>query len=76
MKRIGTVLVFREGVSPEEAAKALEKIREILDLPEKTSRMVVNPDGRTCHFVEIPFEMVHKVEEYDDECGGPVWYIP
>lgn len=26
---------------------------------------------------EVPFSIEkHMIEEFDDECGGPVWYIP
>jgi hypothetical protein len=75
MKRIGTVLVFKKDVSPEEAAKALEQIREVLDLPEKSFKMEILP-GKRCRTHEVPFTMPDKIEEYDDEYGGPVWYIP
>jgi len=88
MQRHGSVIVFKPGTTPEEAAKALEKIAEVLDLPEKghdrvDAGMVDDhlPDGRvrkvravTCR--ERPFKFTDLVREYDDEYGGPVFYIP
>jgi Asp-tRNA(Asn)/Glu-tRNA(Gln) amidotransferase C subunit len=47
----GTVLIFKEGVSKEEAQKRLEALRDILDY--------------------LP-----RVNEFNPEWGGPVWYIP
>ena len=75
MKRIGTILVFKKEVTAEQAAAALEKIAEVLDLPEETNKLVELP-GKMCTYETIPFEMVHKINVFDDEYGGPVWYIP
>ena len=75
MQRLGTVLVFAPEVTPEEAAKALEKIRNVLDLPQTSHNIVSNGDG-TCRMEATPFKMQDKIKEFDDEWGGPVWYIP
>lgn len=76
MKRIGCVLVFREGLTPEEAAAELEKIRGALELPEKTPHYIPNDKQRSLAVDWQPFQMVDKIEHFDDEQGGPVWYIP
>lgn len=34
MTRLGTVLVFKDGTTEEEAAQALESIRRLLDVPK------------------------------------------
>ncbi|GAG34756.1 unnamed protein product [marine sediment metagenome] len=49
--RTGAVLVFKEGVNEEDAAKALEKLKALLD--------------------HTP-----RVNTFDPEWGGPVWYVP
>ena len=87
MKRHGAVVVFKEGVTPREAANALAKIADVLDLPENSIKMVpcgttqVSVRGRTVkkdvvNMVREPFEMIDKINEFDDDWGGPVWYIP
>lgn len=67
-KRIGTVIKFHSGVTRDEAIAALKSIKHLLDVPAtvydyktKTNRQLLGKD------------MIH---EYDDEYGGPVWYIP
>ena len=65
MKRHGTILVFKRGVSEGEIREALGKIADVLD-----DGYWLEPGqnlGRT-----VPF----RPEEFDDEEGGPVWYIP
>lgn len=79
MKRIGTVLVFREDVTPEQAAEAVAKIADVLDLPEETyDWQTSNGDGtgRVLGHTKRPYELIDGIHEYDDEMGGPVWYIP
>ena len=49
--RSGTVLVFKEGVTEEQARKALEKLKALLDYTP-------------------------RINTFDPEWGGPVWYIP
>ena len=79
-KRHGAVLVFKEGVTPSKAASALKKIADVLDLPKESFRTVEvgrNRNGqRRVAFRPAPFKMADKVHEFDDEYGGPVWYIP
>jgi len=66
MKRFGTVLTFKEGTTREEAAEALRKIADVVDLPEpyrySEDTAVDNAD--------------RAVTAFDDQYGGPVWYIP
>ncbi len=58
--RLGSVIVFKEGVTREEAAKALMAIGEVLDLNNRNS------------FAEC----LNKVRSFNEDYGGPVWYIP
>lgn len=80
MKRHGAVLVFKKGVTPAKAAKALAKLADVLDVPEDTPLLVtgrVRKDGtQVATFGCKPFAFKDLVEEFDDELGGPVWYIP
>ena len=59
-KRLGTVLVFKTGVARARAEKLLAELAATGVL-EGSHRV----DGAT-----------HRIEEFDDEYGGPVWYIP
>ncbi len=76
MKRIGTVLVFRQDVTEEQATAILSQIAHMLDLPATTTEYL--PTGkRTVKEHERPFKIEDMIEAYDDEhCGGPIWYIP
>ncbi len=62
MNAIGTVLVFKPEVSKEEATKALEGLADFLQPNWIDDKGVSNQ----------PF----RLEEFDDEYGGPVWYLP
>lgn len=73
MKRLGTVLVFKEGVTREEAVDALRQMGDLLEIQH------TNFDKSTYsllykNLVASPY--VNMVKEYDDEYGDPVWYIP
>lgn len=72
MKRIGTVLVFREDVTAEEAAAALTKIADVLELPDTIAHLK-KPENRLTYSM---FVMADLITEYDDDNGSPVWYIP
>ena len=79
MKRIGTVLTFKPAVTEEEAARALQSISFLLDLPTSTPEpnYFINDDGRKCvSYTSRPFAHADLVNEFDDDIGGPVWYIP
>jgi hypothetical protein len=86
MNRIGTVLIFKPEVSKSEAAMALNSIRNLLDLPAEVASpaphiLAAIDRGETVRFrpeewVGRPFKITDTIHEYDDEWGGPVWYIP
>ena len=61
--RIGAVIVFRADVDKKEAANILDGIKELLDLGQK----IGNNDWE---------KIVNSINEFDDEWGGPVWYLP
>jgi len=67
MRRYGTVIVFKKGVTKKQAEKALAKL-------EDSGVVEVNEwqDPYTYDTMHTPM-----VESYDDKYGsGPVWYIP
>ncbi len=86
MKRIGTVLTFKPEVTEEEAARALRSISFLLDTPEEipqaNSEVQAAIDaGQTVRYRSEqwstrPFTFADLVTEFDDDWGGPVWYIP
>jgi len=77
MKQHGCVLVFREGISKAEAAAALEQIADVLELPDTTPTYeYAEGSRRVTKMGSRPFMMADKIQEFDPEWGGPVWYIP
>lgn len=63
MQRLGTVLTFKEGTTREEAVEALRKIEDVLHVSEFWAERGEDPIERSVH-------------EFDDQYGGPVWYLP
>ncbi len=86
MNRLGTVLTFKPAVTKEEAARALRSIAFLLATPETVNRPTAAvraalDAGTTVRFQpsewsEQPFSHSDLVHEFDDDMGGPVWYIP
>lgn len=86
MNRIGTVLTFKSEVTEEEAARALRSIGFLLDTPTTVSRpsaavRAALDAGNTVRYQQNewsdqPFDHSDLVRKFDDDCGGPVWYIP
>jgi hypothetical protein len=79
MKRIGTVLTFKPGVTRVEAARALRSIGSLLDTPTATPvpRYFKNDEGRKCVSYDTKsFRHNDLLNNFDDAWGGPVWYIP
>ncbi len=61
MKRVASVIVFKEGTSKAAAVKALLKIADIIEPP-----MGWKDDD----------DFARQVREFDDRTGWPVFYIP
>ncbi len=86
MNRLGTVLTFKPEVTKEEAARALRSISFLLVTPETISRPTAEvraalDAGQTVRYqpsewADSPFDYSDLVHEFDDDWGGPVWYIP
>lgn len=81
-KRFGSVIVFKQGVTKEQAAKALASLAEVVEFPAKTYEYVPVEEkqargaARKVKMVEVPFAYAHAVHDFEDEHGSPVWYIP
>jgi hypothetical protein len=78
MNQLGSVIVFKPHVGREEAAKALESIADVLEVPERSFDMVPvgDPNDRRVNMKERPFEFGDYLNEFDPSWGGPTWYIP
>ena len=74
MKRIGTVVVFKAGVTQAQAADALRKIADVIDTPPTS--YVRSDTTKHPRYVDVPFAFEHTIHEYNSDHGGPVWYIP
>lgn len=70
--RLGTVIVFKKGVTKAQALAALSALNDVvepgrwIDYPEKNGR----PNYST------PIPVTYRIEEFDEDTGGPVWYVP
>ena len=85
-KRIASLITFKEGVTKEEAARALKHISRVLDLPATEQvpvyeavppgRANLRPGRRVVRYETHPFRIESLVNEYDEEMGRPAFYIP
>lgn len=63
VERIGAVIVFKKNLNRKHAETILNSIREYIDLDQKVG--------------ENDWEKIsNSLNEFDDELGGPVWYLP
>ena len=80
MKRLGCLLRFKAGITKAQAGEVLRYLQEtgVLDLPEQTQvpHYFTEHGRRFVRYTERPFVTTDLVQEYYDEVGGPVWYIP
>lgn len=76
--RMGVLLTFKPEVTREQAEKALAGLKGLVDekityphtKPYQTRRIAdYNRPERTA-------DPAKHIETYDDNYGGPVWYIP
>ncbi len=58
----GALLIFKKEVTPEEAERRLREIADILVCGDQLHKH----EPGNCGFVE----------EFDEEKGEPVWYVP
>lgn len=69
MKQSGATIVFKEGITPEQAAIALESIAHLIEMPKPDRRWL--PKER---LNQSPARLL--VNEFEPEYGSPCWYIP
>ncbi len=61
--RIGAVIVFKKDITPARAVHALNAIKEFIDV----DHMIGENDYE---------KTLRSINKFDDELGGPVWYLP
>jgi len=71
MTRYGALLRFRPGISRAQAVDALRKLNGLVELGGSYQ----SPPGSTPRWVENN-DASQLLQTYNDEHGGPVWYIP
>jgi len=90
MDRLGTVLIFKSDVTKEQAAAALARIKDVLDLPAESTDYVPTDEVVTVHSptagepmtkrrhkaVHRPFNTADLIHGFDDSFSSPVWYTP
>lgn len=83
--RYGAVIVFKEGVTEEQIAKAMNALKDVLDIPSEVEEPIYQTKEQgyrglgaraITDYKKVPFQWRHLVQKYDDQYGGPVWYIP
>jgi hypothetical protein len=79
MKRFGSLLVFKAGLDPAIARAALKGLEELLDpdyfVPVGKSLPARNPD-RSPVISADGTKVLANIEPFDDEYGGPTFYVP
>jgi hypothetical protein len=82
MKRLGALVTFKPGVTREQAEAALAGLQGLID-PRITypHTDTILGDGRKWKAVDYSRPVTDEspaamIEEFNDEHGGPVWYIP
>lgn len=74
-KKLGTVLVFKDGVSREQAALRVAALTDILEIPEHG--IDVGPRAGLKKAKRTPEQAASSmIYEFDPRYGHPVWYIP
>ena len=83
MTRHGTVLVFKSGVTREQIAAAIQSIAPVLDPDYHLSpAKLAEYHSRAVNAVTRPDELTGEpltlaiVNSFEEEHGGPVWYVP
>jgi len=74
--QVGSVVVFKPGVSREQALESLRKLTDVIDLNYYVN--AVDPVTQKPRPAAVRKEMLQKalVNEFDPAYGGPVWYVP
>jgi hypothetical protein len=70
--RAGATIVFKEGISADEAAKILALISDHIDLPDPNDKWMAKVAPRR---VGQSAERI-LVEEFNPDHGWPVFYVP
>jgi hypothetical protein len=81
--RHGALIVFKEGITKEEAASALAVIAPLLDLPEETTVPVfaemqqhrLGPK-KVERFDKRPWKPEDAIQTFNPDHGWPTFYIP
>jgi hypothetical protein len=71
--RYGALLKFKAGVTEQQIARALNSIKDIIDLPDHGIEYAKDGSGG---YRKVPFRWSQIVQKYDDRHGDPVFYIP
>lgn len=75
MKRFGTVLTFKEGVTLDEAAEALMALQDVVDLTGMVDDVMTDASGDSMT-IRRAKTLGDFINTFDDDFGGPVWYCP
>lgn len=75
MKRKAAIIKFRVDATEAEIARALSSIKAVLELPRCGYEYEKKPGGGLV-MKEVSFRWSQIVNNYDDEYGEPVFYIP
>ena len=77
MQAFHALLVFKPEVTEEQAAQALEPLRDLLELPKETTEFhPIPPRYKESKQITRPFEMRDMLGEHDYYVGPPIIRVP
>ncbi len=75
MKRLGSLIVFKVGVT-EAQIRAAVKTLEDNGMVEPHLEYPTGPDGKADYGKKPKLSGKVNIESFDDAMGSPTWYIP
>lgn len=77
-KRYAALIHFRKEATPAQIAAALNKIKDVIDVPPHTEEpeYFTQNGQKFVRYKPRPFRWSDIVNEYNPEHGTPVFYIP
>lgn len=75
-RRHGTVLVFREGASEQEIRNAMALLVKTGILDEDYHLEYPKSANGGEDYSRRSYPVPYRLETFDEEVGGPVWYVP
>jgi hypothetical protein len=73
-KQYGAVIIFKDGVTPEQAAQIIESISGYIEMPDPAEMIKWNPKLAGMSVTRIIATTFIRC--FNPDWGSPVWYVP